>query len=152
MADYGARLARKVIELGLADPKKMRGCSRRTVERISRRAAGGRLPRVYVEVLCVMGRDTGGEFLRDLVYRAASLAELQQDAKAIADADGIALPADAFFFAAGSGTHFFFFRPADGDDPPVHLFTEAKPPFQVTERLTDFLDGLALDYAGQAGG
>jgi len=147
--NYGQELKARLVDLGLADANKMRGCSPQEIDALRQYSTSGQLPTVYVQFLSTMGHDTGGKFIWDMDYKYEYLGEKQEDAKEIATSDGITLPKDAFFFMSQEGTHFYFLHTSQRDDnPPIYKFTEGESSFeQVGSSLVDFFEALALVYA-----
>jgi hypothetical protein len=138
----GNQFTQRLLAAGIAAPGEIVPCSSENIDRV-RGAAGGRLPRAYVDFLRTAGRGAG-HFLTDVAIfydKMIGLSELALDI--LRDWDSpLTLPPGAFVFAERRREQFLFFVD-DGktDDPPVYHYLEGGAQFtQLAGSIWSYLE------------
>ena len=139
---YLDRVKKQLIELRLASPDELLGCTQDEVIKLEAKLVI-LLPKAYQEFLFLMGH-SAGKFLRgsDCFFR--DLPSLKSWAIALLEENNFpaSLPEDAFVFFMHQGYQFSFFRVSEGDDPPTYSYCEGtnKTGFiRSHDRYSDFL-------------
>ncbi|WP_236518346.1 SMI1/KNR4 family protein [Sandaracinus amylolyticus] len=89
------------------------------------RSLGAKLPRAYRSLLACDGRG-GHRILEGTDWTYPSIVEIQRWARALAERDGLALPARTLIVAMHQGYQFFFVDLDDGEDPRVWHYLERR--------------------------
>lgn len=105
---------------------------------------GQSLPVAYKERFLRPIGQGAGQFLQGEDCFYPHLVDLQTWARELLaeEAFSQALPDDAFVFWMHQGYQFGFFRPSEGEDPPVYYFEEGQEEQEfrrIHDRFTDFL-------------
>jgi len=139
---YLDRVKKQLIELRLASPDELLGCTQDEVIKLEVKL-GILLPKAYQEFLLLMGNGAG-KFLRgsDCFFR--DLPSLKDWAIALLEENNFpeSLPEDAFVFFMHQGYQFSFFRVSEGDDPPTYSYCEGTNEtafIKSHDRYSDFL-------------
>lgn len=128
----------------------IKGCTEGEAGALETRV-GRTLPAAYRAFLLWMGVDAG-PLLVGSQWSCRYLADIQEYAVELL-AENVfpqPLPDDAFVFWMHQGYQFLFFRCAEGDDPPVYYYHEArhKADFEpYAERFSDFISEAITDAA-----
>jgi hypothetical protein len=143
-SNFGTEFKQRLVEAGIVDDTKMRGCSLEEIEQLRQKYFKEHpVPEVYRQFLLLVGHLSGGDFLSDWSYRYNSLDSIQQEAKSSMQINEIDVPDDAFFFIAMEGTNYWYFRASEKeDDPSVYQYIQGEEPALVTDELSDFLESL----------
>ena len=134
------QFADRLLEAGLATRDTIHGC---TFEEVSQLEAdfGAKLPSCYREFLSCAGKGAG-DFLVGTDWTFPRLLGLQEGAANLLEECKITtpLPEAAFVFAMHQGYSMLYFDCTNGDDPPVHLFTDSEPaPRKVFDKFSTWL-------------
>ncbi len=139
---YLDRIKARLDELHFIPPKGLKPCTEEEVVRLEQ-ARSVKLPQAYREFLLWMGSSGGSLFIgSDCFYRDLPL--IQKGAVELLEEDQfpLKLPEDAFVFYMHQGYNFDFFRPSEGDDPPVYYYLEDSEQTSFTEVFSHYSDAL----------
>ena len=128
---------RKLESAGFAPAGAMEGCSEHEVAELER-ACGTTLPAAYRMFLRRVGKRVG-TFMEGSDLTHEWLAGLTEQARVLAQEEGLELPSDAFAFLGHQGYQFLYFRTGTGDDPEVYLFMEGEPIKAIAPSFTAWL-------------
>lgn len=139
---YLNRVKKQLIELKLASPDELLGCTEDEVVELEEKL-GILLPKAYQEFLLFMGHGAG-RFLRGSDYFFKDLLVLKHWALALLEENNFpeSLPEDAFVFLMHQGYQFSFFRVSQGDNPPTYYYCEGTDEtafIKSHDKYSDFL-------------
>ncbi len=139
---YLDKVKKQLIELKLALPDELLGCTQDEVIELERQLDIC-LPKAYQEFLLSMGHGAG-RFLRGSDCFFKHLPELQNWSVELLQENNFSefMPEYAFVFLMHQGYQFSFFRLSEGDDPPTYSYCEGinQTSFiRSHERFSDFL-------------
>ena len=132
-------IVEKVIEMRLATPTELIGCTAEEIEEIKAHQNVKRLPEVYLEFLRKMGKEAG-RFL-DVDFFYPGLLKMKLEAQEILQdtAPSQQLPDDAFVLYAHHGYEFIYFLTETAlDDPPIYHYLEGasgEAPLPATTKI-----------------
>ncbi|MFB2837368.1 SMI1/KNR4 family protein [Floridanema evergladense] len=139
---YLDRVKKQLIELKLASPDELLGCTQDEVVELEEKL-GILLPKAYQEFLLLMGHGAG-RFLRGSDCFFKDLLVLKRWAIELLEENNFpeSLPEDAFVFLMHQGYQFSFFRVSQGDDPPTYSYCEGTDEtafIKSHDKYSDFL-------------
>lgn len=147
-SDYGPKLKRRLVRLGLSDPNRFKGCTDEEIASIMKEQGVTFLPEVYRSFLREMGWHMGGRPLDDLDYNREHLRYIKEYAMDDGPED-LAIPDDAFIFISRHTGEYCYFRTYQQEEnPPVYFIHyddyESQNPILITTKqwdtLTDYFD------------
>lgn len=151
-------LIKKLIDLKIAKPDEILGCSSMEIVELQKRQGVVFIPEIYQEFLLKMGKGAGN-FLQHLECFYPELLHLKDEVKTEIlreDRTTFRLPNDAFVFMANQAYEFFYFQAKGGEnDPPVYHYIEGDGssrnvnPIKQWERLSEYFQW-ELDNIRQA--
>lgn len=142
---YLDRVKNQLIELKLARPEELVGCTHDEVSAIEQNL-GISLPPAYQEFLLSMGY-SAGNFLRGSDCFFERLPQIQEWAIELLQENNFAqsLPEDAFIFLMHQGYQFSFFRLSEGADPPTYSYCEGTDQTSFIKSHESFSEFLATE-------
>lgn len=125
-------------DLGVITAADARPCSEQEIEVLEQRV-GRRLPGAYREFLMWVGH-AAGDFWAGSHAFYADLPNIQRWAAELLRENSFPEPLadDALVFFMHQGYQFMFFRPSEGDDPPVYDYNETRPAQNFVRRANHF--------------
>jgi SMI1 / KNR4 family (SUKH-1) len=136
----------RLIEAGLAEPAKIRGCREEEIGRLEKEL-GVVLPAFYRLFLTRMGRSAGA-FLSGTDFLFADLGGLRLQAEQLLHESkaGFRLSDTDFVFAVHQGYQFLFFDTKESDDPAVWRYQEGDAASQKAfSHFSQWLDACVSD-------
>lgn len=117
------KLIDRILAAEIASNDEIVPCSARDIKRLEK-AAGGKLPREYVEIMRTIGRRAGSMFA-DAAFYFPEILGATKNARAMLR-DLVEFPPDAFVFYNSLGESILFLRLEDGDNPPIYRWHEGE--------------------------
>lgn len=137
MSDFQELLVKKAIELRKPEsssytnyyerfggyPLPIIGCTKSEIEEIMKAQNVTYLPKIFVEYLLAMGRQSGDIYIgEDVGYRI--LLGIKSTLKALMADVNIDLPENSFVFQGSQGIAFYlFYTDSNDEDPPIYIWS-----------------------------
>ena len=136
-------LKNKMLELDLAKPNLLRGCSEKEIEKLQL-DSNVIFPKSYKVFLENFGHGLGGIIMSDIDILYEDIFELTNQLRneVLIDEGDPILPKNAFVFATRFGEQFMFFdADASSDEPPILYYMENHESFsKVGDSIFDILE------------